>query len=460
MEAAAHWEQMTAARIRPYKWILCADAAAAFTPYLSMFGEMGAPRPLLLAGSPGTGDQPDPDLAEVVILGTEGDTMLGGIRAYHDALRDLPDWALERIEEWDPEGEARILASFLDTDFEIGGRRTWGARPIEWLALEDKTVIDAVWDAAGVDRAPSQVVDAERAALVGAARRLDGGSGTVWTADNREGWHGGAEYSRVVRDPENAASAIEFMEAKANRVRVMPFLEGVPCAIHGLVFPDAVATFRPAEMQVFRVPDGDVLRYGGAATTWDPAPERREEMRSIARTVGAHLRETADFRGAFTIDGVLTADGFRPTELNPRYGAGIGVIGRTSGAPLLGISRMLIAGEEADYRPAELEEVVVAAADETRFLGGITPVWHKVAETTERRLQIGADGSVARADDGEGNATLAVGPAAHGGVIRFRVDDGEAPKGPQGAPIMADAIAIADEDWDTGIGELIPATPV
>jgi hypothetical protein len=182
-------------------------------------------------------------------------------------------------------------------------------------------------------------------------------------------------------------------------------------------------------------------------------------MREVSRTVGAHLRESAGFRGAFTIDGVMTAEGFRPTELNPRYGAGIGVIGRTAGAPLLGISRMLIAGEDADYRPAELEEVVVAAADQTRFLGGITPLWHEVAETTERRLRVGAEGTVSRADEGEGNATLSVGPAAHGGVIRFRVDDGEAPKGPQGAPIMAAAVAIADEEWSTGVGELIPATP-
>ena len=40
-----------------------------------------------------------------------------------------------------------------------------------------------------------------------------------------------------------------------------------------------------------------------------------ESARSCGRTV--------DFRGAFTVDGVATADGFRPTEVNPRFGAGL-----------------------------------------------------------------------------------------------------------------------------------------
>ena len=43
----------------------------------------------------------------------------------------------------------------------------------------------------------------------------------------------------------------------------------------------------------------------------------------LARDVGEHLRESAGYRGAFGIDGILGRDGFRPTELNSRLPAGL-----------------------------------------------------------------------------------------------------------------------------------------
>ena len=54
---------------------------------------------------------------------------------------------------------------------------------------------------------------------------------------------------------------------------------------------------------------------------------------------------TVDFRGAFTLDGVATADGFRPTELNPRFGAGLSVITRgLDGVPLPLVLDLVVAG--------------------------------------------------------------------------------------------------------------------
>ena len=50
----------------------------------------------------------------------------------------------------------------------------------------------------------------------------------------------------------------------------MPFLDGVPCSIHGMVLPDGTAVFRPVEIAILR----DVARrrfvYGGLSTYWDP----------------------------------------------------------------------------------------------------------------------------------------------------------------------------------------------
>ncbi len=46
-----------------------------------------------------------------------------------------------------------------------------------------------------------------------------------------------------------------------------------------------------------------------------------------------------------------------------------------------------------------------------------------------------------------------------GGMVRLVFDAEHTPSGVQAAPIVAKALELADETWDTGIGELIPATP-
>src|SRR5262249_48950176 len=180
-----------------------------------------------------------------------------------------------------------------------------------------------------------------------------------------KGMHGGAGGLRWPRDDAELAEAADSLRAISDRVRVMPFLEGIPCSIHGIVFPDHVVTVRPVEMVTLRQPPR--LRYCGAATFWDPPPQRRTEMREVARRVGETLRETIAYRGAFTIAGVMTEEGFLPTELNPRFGAGLGVIGRAIPELPLGLlQRAIVEGLELDYRPADLEEVLLAGADEHR----------------------------------------------------------------------------------------------
>jgi hypothetical protein len=278
----------------------------------------------------------------------------------------------------------------------------------------------------------------------------------VWAGDNREGWHGGAEYTRFIADPDDAAASIEFMTHHCDRVRVMPYLEGVPCSIHGMVFPDAVAAFRPVEMIVFQVPGSDRFRYGSVSTSWDPPDDVRQEMRAAARRVGTHLRDLVDFRGVFTMDGVATADGWLPTELNPRFGVGLMPATRASDLPILGLSRMLVAGETDGLDAAEIEEIAVTAADEKRHLGGFTVITRPIEASESHRALW--DGTVVRpVAEGEGNAVLERGPAAAGGLVRFTLDPERVVAGTQASPVVAAAFAAADELWDAGIGPLIPA---
>ena len=464
MADVSHWKDLTDGTVAGRKWILASEVLAVFTEPVREFHEKGWPKPFVIAGSTGTGDLPDPEHAEIAVLdldpGPTDTPMLTGIRAMDDALRNLPPDVLDRIRAWDPDGEAVVLTSFLDTEFELDGRPTRGARPAAWVRLEDKLTVDGLWDAAGIAREPSVVVPAERSSLAAAHREFDRGLGTAWACDTTEGWHGGGEYTRWVRTDADLAEAAAFMAEHGTRVRVMPFLEGVPCSIHGMVFPDAVVAFRPVELITFRHTASTRLRYGGTATTWDPPPADRDAMRAAARRMGAFLRTEHGFRGAFTIDGVMTAAGFRPTELNPRFGGGLFAIVRGSDLPLLGIHRALIAGDDLDYRPEELEAVAIEAADANRILRGMLPVERTMDETMKIPITL-ADGTVERADDEEhAHGTLSLGPASFGGIVQMQVDAEHTPTGVQAAPIVLDALRLAAETWDLAIPDLEVAKDV
>src|SRR6266536_534005 len=179
------------------KVVLAGSPLAGLTRTCKRLRELGAERSFLLATGRGTGPVPEPDQAEQLVL--------------------------------DP----RLPA---------------------WRRLEDKVLVDELWDVLGVERAPSAVVPAETRALRAAARGLDRGAGTAWAGDAREGFNGGATYLRWVRTPDDEAEAGAFLAAHCARARVMPFLEGIPCSIHGIVFPDGVAALRPVEMVTLRAP--------------------------------------------------------------------------------------------------------------------------------------------------------------------------------------------------------------
>jgi hypothetical protein len=434
---------------------------AAMTATCRRLRELGAERPFLLATGTGTGELPGPDEAEWVVVEVRAPDVIAEIRAAMRLLRLLPGEVVAALDRWDPERAALVLSPMFNELPEIAGRRVYGPRRPQWRRLEDKVVVDALWDDLGVARAPSAVVPAEAAALRAAAARLERGAGTAWAGDASQGFNGGAHCVRWVRSSEDAAEAAAFLTARCDRVRVMPFLEGVPCSIHGVVFPDAVAAFRPVELVTLRRPGSNRLRYAGAATFWDPPAADREAMRDLARRVGAGLRERVGYRGAFTVDGVLAAEGFLPTELNPRLGAGLSVMtGDLAELPVALLDRALIEGEPLDYGADDLEHQVLAAADRTRAGGAATVTEVATDATTELRVRFEGRTCRPAPDDGPVDGVLAFGPSGVGGFVRLALDPDRIPPGPSVAPLAVAAFALADERFGTGIGPLEPARAV
>jgi hypothetical protein len=442
------------------KVVVTGGPLAAMTGTCRRLRELGAERPFLLATGRGTGALPDPDEAEWVVVELRAPDLIAEIRAAMRLLRLLPEDVVAALDRWDPAREALVLSPMFNELAEIGGRRVYGPRRPEWRRLEDKVVIDALWDDLGVARAPSEVVPAEAEALAAAAGRLDRGAGTAWAGDARQGFHGGAFCLRWVRGAAEAAEAVAFLAARCDRVRVMPFLEGIPCSIHGVVFPAGVATFRPVEMVTLRRPASGRLRYAGAASFWDPPAADREVMRDLARRVGDGLRERVGYRGAFTVDGVLAAEGFLPTELNPRLGAGLSMMtGNLPGLPVGLLDRALIEGEALAFGAADLEGQVLAAADRSRA-GGAWTVTEAAADATSELPVAFEQGTCRPAEVGEADGVLTFGPSGVGGFVRLALDPDRVPAGPPVAPLAVAGFALADERFGAGIGPLEPARAV
>lgn len=436
---------------------------AGATDAVKRFRRLGSDRCLVLATGPGTGTFPSSDDADWLILEHRSPDVVTELHAIEALMANPPAGVLEAMDRYDPDRRALVLAPVVTLGpipTQMAGRRVWGARPAASLVLEDKTRIDAFWDRIGVERAPSVLAPLSITAVRGASDRLSRGSGTVWAGDAREGLHGGAHLIRWVRSDPDLTQALSFFSERCDRVRIMPFLEGIPCSIHGLVFPDDIVTIRPVELVTLRPRNGSKFLYAGAATYWDPSDADRASMRAVARRVGEAYRALVG-PGTFTVDGVMTEDGFRPTELNPRFGAGLSVMARgLPDLPLILICQALQGGEALDYRPQELEAMLVQGADTHRSGGGWTVI-KKVESETHEHLVVRADGGFRLAGEGEtADGTLLVGPSNIGGFIRFTPDPTRTPRGPSIAPAVVAAFALADRELGTELGTLAPAAAV
>jgi len=436
---------------RGKKWILLPDAAAAATPLVEHLNEWGAAGIMVIAAIEGVGELPKVD--RLHYTRTSGDSLMRGIRAYLRSVEHPSALLLGSVEVFDPGQEAAVLGggfSRLDT---LAGRPVYGPIPEDWGALEDKTTVDQLWDDAGVGRAPSVVVPVADA--VTASITIGSQAGSVWAADNAEGWHGGGEYVRWVKSAGDATAAIEWFSAHAETVRVMPFLDGIPCSIHGFITRDGVAVFHPMEMIILRNAERPEFIYAQAANFWDPPGGVRDEMREAARRVGLLLSERHGYLGGFGIDGVCTRDGFLPTELNTRLCIGHGLQARAADIPLGTIERMLIEGD-IDIAARDLEETINSAVTTARRGGILLPLTgvYKAAKTGVR---FGRSDAIAVDADGENDGTMEIGSASIGSIIIMKFDPDRTPTGPSVAPRAIQAIDLAREIWGIEVPPLVAA---
>jgi len=432
---------------------------AAATPYVAWLRELGCPV-LVVATTRGAGPVPAEGDCQVVMVTPPATTSVTDELRTHDRLvRELPGDVRAAIDAFDPERRGRWLSTpFVTTDQPIDGRPVTGGRPAAFLALEDKMLADTIWDAAGVDRAPYRLVGLDdRAGLDAATEELAGELGVVWAGDARDGFNGGGNFVRWVRDRGDRAAALAYFTPRCDRVRVMPFLDGVPCSIHGFVLPDGTAALRPVEIVVLRDPAARSLAYSGLGTTWDPPAADREAMRGAVHRVGAHLQQAHGYRGAFGIDGVLTAEGFRPTELNTRMSAGATAVSEFDRRFFAFLQAALVAGVDTGLTAPDVE-ALVPEMDAHRtgkvvtFVEG-TPLDH------EDSYPVAWDGTSFTRAEGETGNLLSVGGTPSGLFAKVDPCTAVVP-GRRIAPVNAALLAYVDREYGSRFGPLQPAPDV
>ncbi len=293
------------------------------------------------------------------------------------------------------------------------------------------------------------------------AADLDEGRGTVWAADNREGVHGGAIGIRWAKNNGEITGVVDELREFADQVRIAPFLEGVPMSIHGVVFPTTTAVFRPVELITLRYRDQSRFLWGGCSTSYDPSVQDRVEMREVARRAGNALRENVNFRGPFSIDGVITELGFMPTELNPRMSGGFGPL--TKGLPDLPFAPLCWAAmenEDLDYKPDLLEQMIVEHADSERLLRGHVVTSRSFKETSQ--INLARDGQEYKdlCNDDVVDATLTCGPSPTGGIIFLELNKETSTSGALVAPEVVRALRFCDQRHGTDFGPLDCANEV
>lgn len=371
------------------------------------------------------------------------------------ALHALSPEVQEAIDTFDPDGNAVVLGDNFYDASTLGGRTYLRPNRPEWTAWEDKVRAIELFAAAAVRVPAMRVVDADVAALRSADGALDDGLGTVWSADTRSFPSSGGTDVRWVRDEQDADAAAAWFAARAERVRVMPFIPGVPCSIHAAVTPDGIAVLRPVE-QLVLVTEGGRFLWAGASTWWEPPPDAFDDIRAQARRVAAALHERCGYLGLLSLDGILGEEGFVATEVNPRWGAALAAIA----APLARVLPLRLLhtamGETptAAWDPEAFEALVMRVTGVHRRAVCWRTLDH---DPGPRQATLDVDGEETVAAAGDGSITCRSAGRAFGGEVWLDVTTaGPEPLGPSAAA----ALAWAETTWGLGMGPLTAAASI
>ncbi|WP_230415992.1 hypothetical protein [Micromonospora tarapacensis] len=362
---------------------------------------------------------------------------------------DGSGWLAGPADAFDPDYTAtRVLPDPLDPP-NAGVRRRYGTRPPAWRLFEYKTVVDTLWDAAGVPRAPSVVGDGTAdLAMLGAI--VDQGSGVVCSCQPREAVpSAGGDGIWWWRDG-SPPTTIPTADSGTWRVRLMPFFEGVPVRLHGLALAAKVVPFPPMELVTLPRPEQGTFLCAGAV----PLLGAAADLVTQTERIGVGLRERLGYRGGFSVDGVLTPTGFQPTDLNARLTSAMEATPSDRRILLHAVNLLAREGNEPDTSAVEdLAEDVFAIGTTCTIFGAATHVDEEASRKTSVRWD---DERLAPAASNDADGSLVITPSPRGWLLTATLTTARLPGGGRVGPWAPEVFRLSDEILGTNFGHLAP----
>ena len=168
------------------KAILIGEYISTLINKASLIRQLGAESTFMFASiGMGVGDVPKAEDGQWYALESPPvANAVEALRVSQKLLSNLPADALGILDNYDPERKALVVGNFLNELPKVAGRQTLAYRKPDWLALDDKTKIDSLWDEFGVKREDPRVVSVtNKVAIIKASQELDRGDGVVWASD-------------------------------------------------------------------------------------------------------------------------------------------------------------------------------------------------------------------------------------------------------------------------------------
>ncbi|WP_203907164.1 hypothetical protein [Rhizocola hellebori] len=236
----------------------------------------------------------------------------GRLAFHHESIAGLNGTGplSDIADRFDPQRLAALITPDPLDPPAAGSRRRLGRRRPMWRLCEDKGVVDAIWAQLGMPYPRSVLADGGHdVAALGAM--VDAGDGAVCAVQ------------RAGAAPTSGAEGMWWWQgdripdltvSRHHRLKVMQLVPGVPTRLHGIVFTNVVVAFPPMEVVTLPRPQsGTFLCCGAVGGLADD-----QNLRRLTYEIGSGLSARLGYRGAFSVDGLMSADGFLPTDLNTR----------------------------------------------------------------------------------------------------------------------------------------------
>jgi hypothetical protein len=362
---------------------------------------------------------------------------------------DGSGWLSRAVDAFDPDQQALLVVPDPLDPPAAGARPRFGRRPSAWRLLEDKTVVDTVWDILGIRRAPAIVVDPAVDSAAPAAS-IDQGAGVVCSAQSSGGTvMAGGDGVRWWRRDRSTSPPYTQLSHSA-RLRLMPLLEGLPVRLHGFVLPASVVCFPSMEIVALPRPEHSTFLCAGTVRL----PVDMPDLIQGTEDIGAALRFHLGYRGAFAVDGIISADGFMPTDFNARLTSAIEDTSSDLRVLTQATNLLIREGIELDHAVAhDLVETVFSRKTAFTIYGAASQA-NVHAETQTNVTWSGSRLVVAQSRDADGHLTLT--PCVRGWQLTARLHADRLPTaGPLGL-IAPEVFRFSDRIWGTHFGELLP----